>query len=195
MTQVFVSGQSELNRDVTLIHQAIAMFVHGQRCTYLSGPISTGKRYFDALANHQVRDRTELDQLLGEGWYWSHVRQPNVADGISLAHELTSSGVPRLLNTGPLFIESWRDSDYMAFCLDLLRTSVDEVYLHPGWCYSSGAVEEYAFCCNQRVPVLDHEGKIVSRDAAMDAVQSAISDLKKRSLPSGRIERALDHML
>src|SRR5438874_911684 len=129
-----------VNRDIDVIFQVLDSVVPDGEGCYLAAPISTGKRFFQALAQYKVKDFPSLVEKMGQDEYLRMVRWPNVEDGEAVAHRLRNAGVSYLINTGPIFIKEWKPRDYMNLCLKLIERKVKCVYFHPEWAYSSGAV-------------------------------------------------------
>src|SRR5947209_7094631 len=100
--RLFEVKNTGVARDTDVIFQVLDCLVGDGEGSYLSAPISTGKRYFQALAEYNVRDFESLIATIGEKEYLRTVRWPNVNDGEALAIRLRHQGVLNLINTGPI---------------------------------------------------------------------------------------------
>jgi hypothetical protein len=168
-----------VDRDIDVIFQVLDSVVPDGEGSYLASPISTGKRFFHALAEYEVTDFPSLIEKMGEAKYLQMVRWPNVKDGEEVANRLRTSGVAYLINTGPIFIKEWNPRDYMNLCLRLIERKVRCVYFHPEWAYSAGAVEEFIFCAQRHLTLYTSEGEALSLQDALNTLESVRSFLLK----------------
>ncbi|HEY0378518.1 MAG TPA: hypothetical protein VGC87_16510 [Pyrinomonadaceae bacterium] len=175
-------------REVEIILQTVDSIVPDGEGSYLAGPISTGRRFFQALAGHGAKDFAGLIAAIGEGEYLRTVRWPNVRDGEELAHRLRRAGVVYLINTGPIFIRDWRTEDYMGLCFSLIERKVRRVYFHPEWAYSCGAVEEFLFCLPRGLALLTSEGASLTVNCARAALEAVRRELQSLGLPTESVE-------
>jgi len=190
-----LDGKFSAAREIDLALQVLNAIVPDGEGAYLAGPISTGRRYYEALAKYQVNDMDELVAKLGEEPYLHCVRWPNVEDGERRAAELRVSGVRYLINTGPIFVRGWRGRDYMEFCLKLLVKKVSSVYFHPEWVYSHGAIQEYLFCrdrdrtvVGRPIKTLDLAGSPIVEDDARRSLLAAKCHIEQLGLNTSKLE-------
>ena len=189
--RLFEVAGAGVARDTDIIFQVLDSVVPDGAGSYLAAPISTGRRYFEALAEYKVRDLPGLIATIGEAEYLRLVRWPNVEDGEALAMQLRHAGVPHLINTGPIFIKEWRGRDYMNLCLKLIERKVQRAYFHPDWAYSAGAVEEFVFCAQHGLTLLTSEGKSLTLQAALTALASVRSYLQSFFYPTDFVEQQM----
>jgi hypothetical protein len=166
-------------REIELVLQTLSLVVPDHSGTYLAGPISTGRRYYDALAETGAADLDALIAAVGERAYLEQVRWPNVRDGEELAMSLRENGVPYVVNTGPLHVRGWSGADYMVMCLRLIERKIAQVYMHPHWAYSNGAVQEFAFCQNRGITTFTAAGTPLSRDDGLREMRAARKRLEE----------------
>lgn len=182
------AGGAGTARDAAVILQAFDAVVPDGEGSYLAAPITTGPRYFRALAGHGAADLDGLLAAAGEQYYLRAVRWPNVEEGLALAAELRRAGAPHLIYTGPICVAGWTGRDYMRLCLELIERKVSRVYFHPDWAYSAGAVEEYLFCLGRGLTLLTAEGEPLTPRAALATLERARADLRARALPCGELD-------
>jgi Domain of unknown function (DUF4406) len=191
LTEVKGAGR---DRDLQLILQVFDCVVPDGEGSYLAAPISTGRRYYDALAQYGAASFEELIRAMGEEKYLRDVRWPNVEDGEVIAERLRKNGVRYLINTGPLFIREWPGANYMELCFALLEKKVRDVYLHPEWAFSSGAAKEYFFCQERGMRILDTDGQAYTPARALNALGSVRQKLSELHLSTERVEKQLDRL-
>jgi hypothetical protein len=182
-----VKGQG-VKRDIELVLQTYNTCMQDGAGSYLAGPISTGRRYYDLLSIHKITTLEKLISHVGHNHYLELVRWPNVTEGEEIATRLRLKGVNNLINTGPLFVEEWHGNDYMDLCLKLIDQKVSTIYFHPDWAYSSGAVKEYLFCLQRGKVLLNIDGSNLMVEGAINAIEAVCDDLNLRGLPTTRHE-------
>jgi hypothetical protein len=153
---------SGTGREIGIMLQTLDMVVPDGEGSYLAAPISTGRRYYEALAKYGVSTYPELIALAGPELYLNTVRWPNVAAGERTAAELRARGVRFLINTGPLMVSGWHGADYMDACFRLTQKKVKCVYFHPEWAFSRGAAQEFLFCTRNSLPCFRSDGQVLT---------------------------------
>jgi hypothetical protein len=182
---------SGIHRERDIVLQTLDMVVPGKEGAYLAAPISTGRRFFEALGEHSVAGFDELLNAIGEETYLQTVRWPNVADGEHIANQLRARGVPHVINTGTLLMDTWCGHDYMDLCFALIRKKVRAVYFHPEWAYSSGAVKEFLFCMQNGLPRLQIDGRPLDAADGRAALERVCERLRELSLSPAEFEASL----
>jgi hypothetical protein len=185
---------SGVSREAEIVLQTLDMLVPDGQGSYLAAPISTGRRYYDALALAGATTYFELLTAIGFEQYLRTVRWPNVADGEGIAAELRRQGVPHVINTGPLMLSGWQGRDYMQLCFALIEKKVGRVYFHPEWAFSSGAAEEFVFCHKRGLPCLRVDGQALPVEEAIETVAAVCRYLQDRSLPAESYEWRLQEL-
>jgi hypothetical protein len=178
----------DITRDFQIIFHILDEFIPQNKGSYLAGPISTGLAFHVLRSKYNVSSLAELEQAMGKNNYLDNVRWPNVKDGDVLAEHLRSTEAQYLINTGPLFIHNWQGNDYMKMCYKILEHKVTRAYFHPDWAYSSGAVEEYIFCFEKGIALLDAQGTLITLEEAWKSLTRAKDKLAALNISTNRIE-------
>lgn len=114
---------------------------------YVGMPITSGRRYFDVLSDHNVKTREELTAKLGPKAFWELVIQPNIREGTCLADCLGET--QGLLFIAPSVFEAtqwhWSQEAYMSLWYRVIGELAGSHYVMDGWEYSVGAVKEVVF--------------------------------------------------
>ncbi len=187
-SEIVTSG---VDRETQIVLQALDMAVPDGEGAYLSCPISTGRRYYQALAEYGAADIVGLVERIGEQAYRETVRWPNVEDAERIAAGLRRNGVAHLINTSTLLIDSWRGHHYMDLCYQIIARKVYTVYFHPEWAFSTGAVEEYLHCRAAGKLCLTVDGEPLTIDMASAALREAIEAITSMNLPTAKMESFL----
>jgi hypothetical protein len=114
---------------------------------YVSMPITTGKRYYEVLADNKVNNPKELMEKKGPDALWKLVMQPNIKKGIAFADRL---GTKRdLLFIAPSVFEAkkwrWTQEAYMSLWYRVIAEMAGCLFMMDGWEYSTGGVKEFLF--------------------------------------------------
>ena len=115
--------------------------------SYVSMPITSGKRCFDVLEEQGVKTNKELIAKCGPDSVWQLIIQPNIAEGVALADHL---GAKRnLLFIAPSVFEAkkwrWSQDAYMSLWYHVMAEMAGSHFLMDGWEYSIGGAKEVMF--------------------------------------------------
>jgi len=115
--------------------------------SYVSMPITSGKRFYDVLFEEGVRTVDELTAKCGKTALWERVIQPNIAEGIAFADSLGKR--EDLLFIAPSVFEAkrwrWTQDTYMSLWYRVIGEMAGRHDLMDGWEYSNGGVDEVLF--------------------------------------------------
>jgi hypothetical protein len=164
--------------------------VGSQPFIYLSGPITTGRRF--------VQWQREAGTALTSEESWRAERQkavirPNCTNLYKAAEALRSGGQP-VIEPGCFEIEGrvWKQEDYYQLWDQVITEHAAGVRFLEGWQYSAGCVVEYGSAQRNRRPTYTQSGKPLSRAAALNLVDAAVSDLADEDV---RIAKLRDDLL
>lgn len=189
-----VVAGSGFKRDIRLIFQVYDTTTPDRAGSYLAGPISTGRRFYQALANTGAGSFDELVAVLGGQGYWDQVRGPNVADGNRLADALRAGGVPHVVFTGAIHLDDWAGADYMTLCFRLIEAKIRRLYFHPDWAFSSGAVQEYAFAYERGYDLFRADGRPLRPDEAVAALEASTWEIERLGLSAAKQRERTDRV-
>jgi hypothetical protein len=155
--------------------------------TYLSAPISTGRR--DLMLMQELGVGKEELRAKFPGEHRRRVIGPNEREVYKFAQMVRKlPGRGFVVNPGELYVPSWTQSDYIAFWEEIIRSFCLEMVLAPGWEYSAGARFEAGIALQTNLTICDVRGRELSaRDlSAMDG--RARSELLRQGLSPDVIE-------
>lgn len=130
------------HKEIQVVSSAFASIV--AQLAYLTMPVTTGPRLYDVLAKYGVSSKEELEKKR-PGALWEEVMVPNLDEGRALAEAIYRARSQAIVVPG-LFDASafkWRQEDYMTLWLRLIASGAKELFLAPGWQYSTGGVQEF----------------------------------------------------
>jgi|GEM_PF-1753895 len=124
---------------------------------YVSMPITSGKRFYDALAAEGVVSAKELAEKRGKDALYELVIKPNIAEGVALADRLGEARKD-LLFIAPSVFEAkrwrWSQDAYMSLWYRVIGELAGKHYLMDGWEYSTGGLQEVLFSMLMRWRVI-----------------------------------------
>jgi len=171
---------------------------------YLTMPVTAGKRLYELMEKYGVRTKEELEKKC-PGALWEEVVLPNIENGRTLAHKLhTDKGsnflVPGIFDARKL---GWSQREYMVLWLKFISASAKEIYLVPGWEYSSGGAMEFVrgmmlqfrFAARKEpITIKDEQARIVDLSGGALTIAYAIRDLRKRGFDDKRLSQEFRHL-
>jgi hypothetical protein len=115
---------------IDIVWSAYRSVLSSKRLSYLSAPITSGKRAMEAAA---------------AGVSKGEIIRTNIEAGTGLAREIAGTcGGPIVAPT--IFdanVQKWSQADYMQMWLGMIEENVGDVYMSPDWAFSNGCAEEY----------------------------------------------------
>ena len=165
----------------------------GERAIYASSELTSGRRTYELLRQHGVRDLPALREKLGAPEVQRLLWQPNVAAAAAFARSLRESFGGRELVVTPAFFSApgWSQAEYLAFWETLIRTRFKAVYFHPDWEYSNGCAFEFAVAQSAGLPTFDAAGRPLDRAAGTERLTAAVRALTGAGFDPAGLRQAL----
>ncbi|MEA3018150.1 MAG: hypothetical protein QOI38_2872 [Sphingomonadales bacterium] len=147
-----------------------------QRYTYLSGPITTGRRFVEWQREHG-RPIADADE-----WKRERVRAvitPSCDALFQEAETLRGSG-RHVIDPGSFEARDrmWQQSDYYRLWDEVITAHASEVCFVNGWEFSAGCVLEYGCALKCGRPTRTMAGEDMSKAAAFALIQDALVHLR-----------------
>ncbi len=157
---------------------------------YLTMPVTTGRRYYQAMDRHGVRTLVDLERAK-PGALRDDVILPNVDESVALGRAIAARTghvvvVPGVFEARK---QRWTQAEYMVLWLRLITRDVECVHLSPDWEFSNGGAVEYARATLVRhgqapgrdrpMAVVDHRGHDVPLDMGVGMLMAAANDLER----------------
>jgi hypothetical protein len=153
-------------------------FLNGEKAVYCSSEVSSGCRMYEALRTCKVNSSWDLEKNFAD--VYKKVRQANGRAAKSFARSvqnLQPVGTV-VINPEPLKIPEWDQPEYLAFWVECIRHHAKEVRFNKNWEFSNGCTLEFAAALSTKgITTLDHEGKELTLEAAIRAIEKAIETL------------------
>lgn len=169
------------------------------KLSYLTMPVTAGKRLYELMEKYGVRSKAELEKIR-PGILWEEVILPNVENGKQLAHKLHREQGRSLVVPGIFDAQQfdWGQEDYMVLWLRFIVASAREIFLAPGWEYSTGGAMEFVqgmmiqhrFVARaEPIAVRNEMTSEVDLMTGALAIAYAIRDLRKRGFDERKLVR------
>lgn len=140
----------------------------GTSITYLSGPITTGKRFVELVLNGPVPPSVRK-QLI----------QENCDDLKAKALEMRKTRGQTVLEPASLTIREWSQADYLALWERLIERHVSLVLFMPGWEYSVGCATEFVKAITAGIRTATVTGVPLNMRSGMRLMESAVEHIEK----------------
>lgn len=153
-------ARSPLSATHEAILDAWRCAIGSDRVIYLSGPISTGRRFVDAVS-------------LGSARALAGVVRDNSRDLLLVAERLRKERQAIVIEPSSLEVTDWSQGDYHALWERFIRSHVRTVAFMPGWEYSIGCIAEYRRAIRSGIATESVSGSPLSPGDALAALKAA----------------------
>lgn len=174
------SSLSPVELQHALILQAWQCLIGGASIVYVSGPITTGLRWVEAL---------EIDADPRES-----VIDANCETIRAAARKLRQETRELVLEPASLHVDTWSQDDYLALWTTLIERHASTVVFIEGWPYSIGCALEFERAIKHDVATHTLEGQPISREAGTALVRQAANSLKLKSTTSPKAAALADRL-
>jgi hypothetical protein len=164
------------NSDVLL--QLFNSMLSNSSAIYLSGPITTGPRFFDWYVDKGYK--LENDNITYQEDKRRNVLGPNESDIFKTAEALRLRFNQPLIEPASLHIINWTQNDYYCFWTEVMKRFISRMISIDGWQYSIGCVVEYHHAVHFGIPVENIQGDIITPERAYQQIFAAADDIEKK---------------
>ncbi|HEX8585939.1 MAG TPA: hypothetical protein VF680_16205 [Allosphingosinicella sp.] len=155
-----------------LVLQAWQCLIGDGRITYVSGPITTGLRWIEALESGSNPDGPVINA--------------NCDTIRRAARKLRRETRELVLEPASLHVESWSQDDYLALWTTLIERHAAAVAFVEDWPYSIGCALEFERAVTHKVVARTLEGEPISRADGTALIRQAAEDVMARSATASR---------
>jgi len=158
--------------------QVVKCVVGERSAIYLSGPITTGRRFLDwyISTGHTIA----IDSKAYQHNIYEHVVSKNELDLIETANKLRNNSAMTVIEPASLHIPTWGQRDYYLFWTELIRRFVTKMVALDGWQYSIGCVIEFHHAIQAGIPVETIDGKPMNEENANKLILAAAEEILLR---------------
>lgn len=171
-------------KDLTLeqetLMQVFNCIVGDRNVVYVSGPITTGRRFIDWYISkgHALENGSNVYQSVK----YEDVLSKNKSDIIGVAHALRKTSSTPVIEPASLHITTWDQNDYHQFWTETLRRFVSQMVILDGWQYSIGCVIEFNYAKQCGIEISNQNGRPIKEQEVHKLVLAAADDIEKRGL-------------
>ena len=151
----------------TLIFQAWDCLIGNAKVTYISGPITTGLRWAEALESGADAGKPVINA--------------NCAAIRQAADQMRREAGVLVLEPASLHVETWSQDDYLALWTTLIERHASSVAFVGGWPYSIGCALEFERAVIHCIPTSSVNGAPIDLNDGIELLMQAASALKKKS--------------
>lgn len=137
-----------------------------ERVTYLSGPITTGRRYVE-----EVRSGTEAAAATAF--------EANCSDLRRTAARLRRDRGETVVEPASLSVPGWGQTDYIRLWEHFIERHASVVVFIPDWQYSAGCAAEFAHAKKHGVPTETTSGEALSTATGLTMLRAALKEVSE----------------
>lgn len=168
---------------------AFACVIEGRSATYVSTPVTTGRRFVDWYSRHGrvlESDSPEFERCHREA-----VVVPNAQRAAEIVQALRRSSPRIIIDPSPLVIPGWSQDDYRALWATVIERYVDTVVCVDGWQYSNGCVYEHLVAIRSGATVRCENGSPLKRREGIRLIRRAVAKMRRLAVPTQILENVL----
>lgn len=164
--------------------------MHG--AVYLSGPITTGRRFVDWFLDNGYLLENNADTY--KNALQTAVIQPNESDILTMAESLRAKFPIPVIEPASLKIVSWDQNSYYQFWESVIKRYVARLVAIDDWQFSVGCAIEFKYAIERGIPVETVNGKAVSLDSGRALILDAAADIERRSTGSNKLKQIANRL-
>lgn len=160
---------------------------------YVSGPITTGRRFLTFMQRHAAAVGTpRYAELFDE-----EVLRPNIVAQQKLISAVSDRLRPREVVIDPTVLPvlpNWKQSDYHSLWAIVIQRWARRVVFANDWQYSSGCTWEFVIAQRCEIQVVDAEDRPIKTGKAIDLISAAVRDIQAANGNTVFLERTLQEL-
>jgi hypothetical protein len=183
--------------EIDMIMTAFDCVLSDDSAIYCSSELTTGKRFYKLLKEHEAKSGDELKIRLGAHQYKQKMKalmQENVGRGNQFTENIRQRGEINLINPGPFKAQDFDQQHYLYLWELVIIRKVYKAQFNEHWEYSNGCALEYAIATRKGIPRLDHLGNALDMSTATGKLEHAIATLKRDSFKVDALEQTLERL-
>lgn len=157
--------------------RAMACIVDGKCATYVSGPITTGRRYIDWYLSYGRKLEFGGDEYNAS--LKRYVSGPNESDIAEIAKEVRKYKGP-VIEPATLYVAGWGQQEYLTFWVQVIEKFASEMVVVRGWQYSLGCAAEFRHAVNTGIAVKDCDGFFIDLNTGFALISEAADEIARR---------------
>lgn len=151
------------------------------KVTYVSGPITTGRRFVDWYKSTGKTFEVESEQYHAS--LQRFVIQPNERELRKFTLQLRRHQGRPVIDPAGLKVSGWSQSDYYRLWDRVIARYADRIILMPGWEYSIGCAKEFRRAIERGIRIESYEGAIISEARGLELLHEAYEAIKRDDVP------------
>ncbi len=163
-----------------LVLQAWDCLIGEGKVTYISGPITTGLRWVEAVEGGADAGKPVIEANC------EAIRQ-----AASYMRHVTGGLV---LEPASLHVETWSQDDYLALWMTVIERHASTVAFVDGWSYSIGCAHEFERAVIHRIPTIAVDENPISLDSGIDMLAQAVAALSKNKDNNAKVQGLADKL-
>lgn len=178
---------------VALDAELFETVIEGRNATYISVPITTGKRFMEWWRNRGRQLEAASPELYDEEHYRA-VIQPNLDAARKYISRIRSETSGIVIEPTPFKKPEWNQRKFRMFWAQVIQRFVSVVIFLEGWEYSSGCSYEYLIAYRYGIKTLDEKMQPLPLTRAIAMIRRSIAEIMKCSAPVDFLQNIFDEL-
>jgi len=175
---IFVPAAKHVPPEHEYLLSALECVLGGRVGVYVSGPITTGRRFVDWYLDigHSLEGDLNAYNVAKE----NSVVRGNESDIVNVAQELRATLAVTVIEPASLKIHSWSQENFYYFWTGVLDRFISRMIVLDGWQFSVGCAVEFEYAVKKGIQVESMQGLRINRDAGNELILEAAADIERR---------------
>jgi len=188
-----ILNKTKIYSQIDKVVEQLKCIIDGQSATYVSIPISSGKRFVnwykqagkDLLQHGDDVYRTELYEC---------VIKKNMAAAINKVKEIRSKIDGPLIDPTKLEFLEWEQDEYRYYWGKVIEKYVKKAIFFDGWEYSNGCSFEFLKSMELNIECLGENLENISLEKSLKRLKASLSEMRENNLKTVYIERVFQNL-
>ena len=182
------------NDEISLLLNAMKCIACKEITTYLSVPITSGKRLLDYWIEKKEQTKFQTG-LINSDEHKNKVVLPNLIHAEEVAKKVRSSN--QLLIDPSQFddVDGWGQDDYRVFWARVIENFVSKVIFVDGWNYSNGCAYEFLIAQRFGIPKFSESGVSLKLEDGIELISMAITQMDESLMDATFLRNVFEKLI
>lgn len=180
--------------EIDMVMTAFDCVLSDDSAIYCSSELTTGRRFYKLLKEHNAKSAEELKMRMGADQYrekMSALMKENVERGNQFTENIRQRGDINLINPGPFKAKEFDQQHYLYLWEWVIIKKCYKAQFNEDWEYSNGCTLEYCIAARKGIPRLDHLGNQLDLKTAIAKLEHTLGTLKRDGFKVETLEHRL----
>ncbi|MFH2108555.1 MAG: hypothetical protein ABII93_07795 [Chrysiogenia bacterium] len=157
------------------IEKIIDVILNGNKVTYISAPISSGKRFLQWYKTEGIKLNSESDEY-NKSLFLKVIKKNN-HDSEKKISKINKIENNLIVDPTKLDFSEWTQNDYRIFWSNFIKKHVSKIIMLNDWEYSIGCVTEFKTGILNNIDIFNENNKLIEKEEGLKRIKIAFDDL------------------